>query len=497
LRDPRYIRIDGKPLVLVYRPERIPDAARWVERWRRFARAEGVGDLYLCRVHAFTTEDPAALGFDAAVEFPPLGGLLERSVVGVEKQADLPALEPGFIGRVAEYSSLVRAALNEAPPPFRRFRGVIPGWDNTARRGAKATIFTGSTPQAYEQWLTATLRQCLHDQAGEERLVFINAWNEWAEGCILEPDLQWGDAYIRATRAALDTAVRLHGPAFAEAARGDPRLLIELLESRERSIVALAAEVQSRDRVITNLRRALLEAAPQAGPAAAANDGGARGGRSLQAAPKSRGKAAALIFGAGKGGERAYDHLRSEWKIAAFVDNDPAKQGSSLCGRPVIVPAQIADYGEVAVFVASMYGDQIHAQLLAAGIPRLRIHHLDAQILAGVRPVDRRQLEVILFGTGRGAERALAHLPVECRVVGFADNDPARVGTEFHGLPVFAPSEIAKREFDHVIVASMYANEIVVQLEQLGLARHRIEVVHPDILAGVKPVARSKRTRER
>jgi len=76
-------------------------------------------------------------------------------------------------------------------------------WDNTARRGLRGTIYTGSTPGLYEHWLRQTVRRTMQERQGDERLVFINAWNEWAEGCHLEPGLRWGHQYLQATLSAL------------------------------------------------------------------------------------------------------------------------------------------------------------------------------------------------------------------------------------------------------------------------------------------------------
>ena len=71
-------------------------------------------------------------------------------------------------------------------------------WDNTARRRTGARIYVGSTPKLYEAWLTETAKQTIDKFPPGERLVFVNAWNEWGEGCHLEPDLKWGHQYLDA-----------------------------------------------------------------------------------------------------------------------------------------------------------------------------------------------------------------------------------------------------------------------------------------------------------
>jgi hypothetical protein len=85
-------------------------------------------------------------------------------------------------------------------------------WDNTARRRTGAHIYDGSTPMLYETWLTEVARQTIDKFRPEERIVFINAWNEWAEGCHLEPDLKWGRQYLEATKAALHRAQEAVAP---------------------------------------------------------------------------------------------------------------------------------------------------------------------------------------------------------------------------------------------------------------------------------------------
>jgi hypothetical protein len=94
--------------------------------------------------------------------------------------------------------------LAKPEPGFKRFRCVTPMWDNTARRRTGANVYVGSTPELYAAWLSELARQTIDKFAPEEQIVFVNAWNEWAEGCHLEPDLKWGRQYLEATKAALD-----------------------------------------------------------------------------------------------------------------------------------------------------------------------------------------------------------------------------------------------------------------------------------------------------
>lgn len=209
-RDPRYIRIDGKPLFLVYRTELLPEPARTAAIWRDAARKAGIGELYLARVENFTRDiDPSSIGFDAAVQFAPdgstMGELKFRGKLPTAL-ARLGLISKAYLeNKVFNYKSVAEGAMNRPEPAFKRFSCVTPMWDNSARRKSNARILIGSDPEKYEVWLkTAITRTCRRFQ-GDERIVFINAWNEWAEGCHLEPDLKWGRAYLEATRRALAT----------------------------------------------------------------------------------------------------------------------------------------------------------------------------------------------------------------------------------------------------------------------------------------------------
>lgn len=489
LRDPRYLRVNGRPLLLVYRPEAIPDIARWTERWRRFAAAEGLGDLYLCRVHAFSQDAPDTIGFDAAVEFPPLGGLLEKTLLD---PAEVSALAgSGFAGLMADYRRFAALAAAAPAPSFRRFRGVMPSWDNTPRRGNRALLFRGATPDDYEAWLASALLNCMREQRGEERLVFINAWNEWAEGCHLEPDAHFGERFLNATRSAMSTARRLHAPALEHLREGDADAMLDLLQSRERSIQALAAELRARDETIADLKRLLAAAdlAARSNRPAAAPQADTRPLAELTTAGQ---RPKAVIFGAGRGGERALRHLESAWEIVAFLDNDPQKHGTRLHGLPVLPAASLHELDSATVFVASMYGEEIRQQLAGLGVRRSRIQHVDAQVLASEQPAaadSMQRLKVIIFGTGMGGLRAYRKLPPECRIVAFADNDPAKIGLEYCGHPILSPEQLRSSSFDHILVASMHADEIVTQLEELGIPPCRIEVVHHSILVDADPSA--------
>jgi lipopolysaccharide biosynthesis protein len=117
---------------------------------------------------------------------------------------------------VVSYQVAAELAKTQPPTAHKRFRCVTTGWDNTPRRGAKGTVFVGSTPAAYERWLTSII-DSFQPYSAEENLVFINAWNEWGEGCHLEPDARWGRGYLEANRRATGGTMRTAVPAVRSA----------------------------------------------------------------------------------------------------------------------------------------------------------------------------------------------------------------------------------------------------------------------------------------
>lgn len=214
--DARYIRVEGKPLFLVYRTSKLPEPQRTAEIWRREAERAGLEGLFLVRVESFCeTGDPRSIGFDCSVEFRPrcIPELLRFRIARRRwwHRRKLGTAEAAFYDHlVYEYKDLMQHALAEAAPAYARIPCVCPGWDNSPRRKIGANIFMNSTPELYEKWLQEVVARLKPDYEAETRglisarsLVFINAWNEWAEGNHLEPCQRWGRAYLGATRRGL------------------------------------------------------------------------------------------------------------------------------------------------------------------------------------------------------------------------------------------------------------------------------------------------------
>lgn len=212
--DPRYVRIDGRPVFLVYRAGLLPDPARTAATWKNEAVRLGLPEPYLCSVEAFAKgerRDPTAIGFDAAVGFAP-GPLFSRSpaVTTADRlrrriangrhrvERRLRPSIPSPPHQRFDYDEMIDRALEGPQPSYRRFPCVTPGFDNSSRRsGGGAHIVTGGGPESYERWLRAEIER-FEPFSRSENLLFVNAWNEWAEGNHLEPCRRWGRAYLEA-----------------------------------------------------------------------------------------------------------------------------------------------------------------------------------------------------------------------------------------------------------------------------------------------------------
>jgi lipopolysaccharide biosynthesis protein len=148
-------------------------------------------------VQSFEVSDPRPFGFDAAMEFPP-----HRAAVP-ELTDEVDILNPGYEGRVLDYRTLVEASAKPSTSEFPLFPGVMPGWDNEPRRPGRGWTFIHSDPASYARWLKNACTRAAARPAGAPPLVFVNAWNEWAEGAHLEPDRRFGYGYLHATANVL------------------------------------------------------------------------------------------------------------------------------------------------------------------------------------------------------------------------------------------------------------------------------------------------------
>ncbi len=202
-KDPRYLRIDGKPVFLIYRPAEIPNLKEMIELWRRLAKKSGLGDLFLIAIRASAgiVDNWKSTGFDGEVIFQPFFKALTYRL------AERSGLPLENLNLIFDYEEAVKfmSKLNEeiVKRSQTSFACVTPSWDNSPRRKkSKPFILAGSSPDVFEKWLRLEIDR-VQKRKPEYRIIFINAWNEWAEGNHLEPDLKFGHAYLEAVKRAV------------------------------------------------------------------------------------------------------------------------------------------------------------------------------------------------------------------------------------------------------------------------------------------------------
>lgn len=198
-RDERYIRIEGKPLLVVYRPGQLPNSKRTTEIWREICRREGIGDIYLARMQMFDWEiQSKESGFDVVIQFPPVSRQSSPDLTKFQELSD-PNL---FVGQVFDYRFAILHYLSEEINE-NLWPGVSPSWDNTARRMERGHSWINSSPENFRMWVHNAAHILRSSLPQGQRFLFVNAWNEWAEGCHLEPDKKFGYAWLNALKQGL------------------------------------------------------------------------------------------------------------------------------------------------------------------------------------------------------------------------------------------------------------------------------------------------------
>ena len=206
-KDDRYIKVDGKPIFIIYRPKFFPDIENTIKIWREEVKKAGFPDLYLGFSQNYEHQfEPTSKGFDFAFEFQPnfarLPEVYNHNLLKKIKRKVYKRLNKKLVQKTiynyAEYSKLQMAE------PFKSnvFPGITPMWDNTARRNNNAFVLHDSTPADYKKWLQH-IRNNYPWSNVPENFLFVNAWNEWAEGNHLEPCQKWKHQYLEVTKQIL------------------------------------------------------------------------------------------------------------------------------------------------------------------------------------------------------------------------------------------------------------------------------------------------------
>lgn len=199
-RDGRYIKVDGRPLLFVYRPSSIPAGQDYVGIWRRECEAAGLRAPYVVAVLTRGAASPADHGMDAGAErvLHDWLGAAARDIRG--------ALRPYWPvnGSVLDYRDVANHYMRQTlPRDVPLFRSLVPAWDNTARYGSEAFMLHHFSTEVMQRWMEHLVGDAERHLPADRRFVIVNAWNEWAEGAHLEPDMRFGYGYLNAIGRAL------------------------------------------------------------------------------------------------------------------------------------------------------------------------------------------------------------------------------------------------------------------------------------------------------
>jgi lipopolysaccharide biosynthesis protein len=213
-RDPRYVRVEGKPLFLVYDPGDMPDTQGFIAHWRHLAAEAGLPGMHFVGMSNDLTK-PCLGPFDSLTQFGP-GDYMEsprqrRIIARIMRRLRRRDLGPG-INRLFphllnhpyryRYNDMVERAFETLPDTERYYPNILPGWDNTPRVGNRGVVFEGATPELFARYMRKALAR-VANLPPERRFVFVKAWNEWAEGNYLEPDEAHGTGFLDALRSEL------------------------------------------------------------------------------------------------------------------------------------------------------------------------------------------------------------------------------------------------------------------------------------------------------
>lgn len=203
--DHRYMKVDGKPLFVIFKPTDIPDAKRRFDLWRELALKAGLKGLHIVGINMLDFKDAAALGLDAVTISTLAVTNTANSVVNEATRIAWGIRRKLSLGgpRIVEY----REAIKYLVPNLEQFDVeaypcVYPNWDNTPRKGRKGLVLANSTPALFEEHLNDAVN-ALDGRADEHKLVFLKSWNEWAEGNHLEPDTKWGLQYLQTLKRVI------------------------------------------------------------------------------------------------------------------------------------------------------------------------------------------------------------------------------------------------------------------------------------------------------
>lgn len=195
-KDKRYLRINNKPLFFIYDPAAHPYMEQFIAHWQRLAIKEGLEGIFFVGA---TQKNEHLNNFDGTAHLDPFESPKQGKInklISIIKQRFL-----GYPRRIVQYDDVVDFLKNKQLKE-KEFPVITPNWDNTARSGRRGSVIINNSPKKFELMLTNTLSKIQH-RPTEERIIFVEAWNEWAEGNYLEPDIRFGRGFLEAVKKVI------------------------------------------------------------------------------------------------------------------------------------------------------------------------------------------------------------------------------------------------------------------------------------------------------
>jgi lipopolysaccharide biosynthesis protein len=230
--DPRAIKVDGKPVFVIYRPQYIDKIDEMLFYWRELAQKDGLLGLYFIFQKQYELPNSSCLNsFDATFQFQPLEAVNSVAFDQSSKQhsllfklvRNLPeryqdmlrGFRAKFIKEMTfyDYDAAWEKIVEIRPDQkLTTFPGAYVDWDNASRYKKRATIFRGASPERFCKWLGKLIKS-MPQRNLPENFIFLNAWNEWSEAAYLEPDERYGYQYLEAVESALSNKAntKVHG----------------------------------------------------------------------------------------------------------------------------------------------------------------------------------------------------------------------------------------------------------------------------------------------
>ncbi|WP_082505958.1 glycoside hydrolase family 99-like domain-containing protein [Deinococcus sp. Leaf326] len=214
--DKRYEKIDNKPILVIYRSNQIKELAKVIDIWEQECKKIGFDGIYVISVSTSNSDDDRAFacGVKKIIDFQPSKNhpqkalsktfvkYIFKEVLSQNLSMKITRIYPSVeFAKVFNYKNLVRDKMSEKKDG-RYIPCVMPSWDNSARRRTDSTVIQNSDPQIFSKWLLDSINRAPILTNGS-KYVFINAWNEWAEGCHLEPDLQNGSVFLETVKEVM------------------------------------------------------------------------------------------------------------------------------------------------------------------------------------------------------------------------------------------------------------------------------------------------------